>query len=953
VFGQISLTGNNPVYSQNLNTLDTTTTASSNLPLGWSIFETGTSSNVDNKYRSSNGNTSSGDTYNFRSTGSTDGSLGSLTTNTLNSRYGALFKNNSGLNISSANVTFTGEEWRRGNTIGIPDTLLFQYSLDADSLNEPGATWVTIQGLTFTSPFISSVPTVLNGNTNSTSKTYSFNMNVPISAKFMMRFVDIDIPGSDDGLSFDDLVISFNNNGQIIADANTQFTNTSGSVIENAGSVQVPVNITQTQATGSYSVKVVLKSGNAASLNNYTTQTLNFAPGVSTQNVTIGLTDNLFSNGNQNYVFALRHPSQGMVAGTDSLFTLTVIDDEGPIVLTGNNPQYNQDFNVLDTTGGIHSNLPMGWWIRETGTSIYADNKYRAGNGSSSSGDTYSYGAIGSPDRALGSLQTQTLAPRFGHYYINSTGNTITSTEITYHCEQWRRGSVLPIHDTLKFQFSLDADSLSDNTATWTTVSLLNGLSVDTGNVAMAMDGNTMFQNVHSSFNITVAPNAKFWFRWLDINIPESDDGLAVDDFTAIFYTNGFIIPDTTLQFSSTSGSVQENGGTYSIPLTLTPTAAGTNYTVQAILKTGPASAINNYTTQTLQFSPGMSTQNLNLTISDNLVLDGNKVLTFALRHQTPGVSLGADSLFTLTIIDNESTPANLPFYRIGQIRGTNPGGQPDSLGVACRIGGTVYGVNMRGVNGLSFFINDKTGGIQVFNITNPWSYSVQEGDSVIVQGTVSVFRGQARITDLDTIFVAGFGSVPSPLLINNPMNEQTEGELIRINNLSLVDPLQWTNLATGFTVDANDGFNTYSIRIEANTSAINAPAPLFGFMVVGVGDQWANSLTAPFNGGYRIVPRKIEDILLYTGVENEIKNSGAKIYPSPNHGVFTYEIEVEKARIAELSIRDMNGKLIHSFKTALQAGKNQIPFNLNLCSGMYMLRLEGSTEYSRTFIVH
>ena len=50
-----SLTGNNPSYSQDFNSLDTSSTVfSSNLPTGWSILEVGTNSN--NQYRGGFGN---------------------------------------------------------------------------------------------------------------------------------------------------------------------------------------------------------------------------------------------------------------------------------------------------------------------------------------------------------------------------------------------------------------------------------------------------------------------------------------------------------------------------------------------------------------------------------------------------------------------------------------------------------------------------------------------------------------------------------------------------------------------------------------------------------------------------------------------------------------------------------------------------------------------------------
>ena len=48
--------------------------------------------------------------------------------------------------------------------------------------------------------------------------------------------------------------------------------------------------------------------------------------------------------------------------------------------------------------------LPEGWALSEAGTSANNDGKYTAGTGSSTAGDTYSFGAAGAGERAFGTL---------------------------------------------------------------------------------------------------------------------------------------------------------------------------------------------------------------------------------------------------------------------------------------------------------------------------------------------------------------------------------------------------------------------------------------------------------------------------------------------------------------------------------------------------------------------
>jgi hypothetical protein len=54
---------------------------------------------------------------------------------------------------------------------------------------------------------------------------------------------------------------------------------------------------------------------------------------------------------------------------------------------------YTQDFNTLASSGTTSSTLPSDWVISETGTN--PNSTYSVGNGSSNTGDTYSFGATG------------------------------------------------------------------------------------------------------------------------------------------------------------------------------------------------------------------------------------------------------------------------------------------------------------------------------------------------------------------------------------------------------------------------------------------------------------------------------------------------------------------------------------------------------------------------------
>ncbi|HEY3353237.1 MAG TPA: hypothetical protein VGQ83_08325 [Polyangia bacterium] len=196
---------------------------------------------------------------------------------------------------------------------------------------------------------------------------------------------------------------------------------------------------------------------------------------------------------------------------------------------------YTQDFDTLANTG-TSSTLPPGWLLSEAGTSARKDGLYTAETGSSGTGDTYSLGATGSTDRALGSVASGTLQSTYGACFSNKTGTTISSLTITYTGEEWRLGATrttAPLVDQLDFAYSTDATDLV--TGTWTDLNALDLVTPNTAaTVGVALDGNAAANRAvfTATFNVTLVDQATFYIRWTDPNILGTDDALAVDDFS-------------------------------------------------------------------------------------------------------------------------------------------------------------------------------------------------------------------------------------------------------------------------------------------------------------------------------------------------------------------------------------------------------------------------------------
>ena len=228
------------------------------------------------------------------------------------------------------------------------------------------------------------------------------------------------------------------------------------------------------------------------------------------------------------------------------LITRVSADTSTPVSITAFGASVTENFDSL-ASSGTSSTTPTGWGFSESGTN--ANTIYTAGTGSGNSGDTYSFGATGNTERALGGLQSGSLVPIIGASFANNTGGTITSLSISYIGEQWRLGAAART-DRLDFQISTNATSLA--TGTYTDFDGLDFTAPVTSGTAGALDGNsagnrTAVTNSISALNIV--PGATFWIRWTDLNAAGADDGLSVDDFVLTAQGNA---GDTAPEVSST-----------------------------------------------------------------------------------------------------------------------------------------------------------------------------------------------------------------------------------------------------------------------------------------------------------------------------------------------------------------------------------------------------------------
>jgi hypothetical protein len=231
--------------------------------------------------------------------------------------------------------------------------------------------------------------------------------------------------------------------------------------------------------------------------------------------------------------------SPALSTGLSSSVALEIVDNDDAVLLLqvgSANPVI--DFNELQNNGTNLYDITRGFYLFEEG--INANSVYRASEGNSDTGDTYSYGANASTERALGSLSTSPLSPNtFGARLVNTTGQLINALHVSYVGEQWRVGA--GAEDALTFSYSLDATDLSNGT--WTEVSALTFNAPVINGLGAALNGNDPANQVNLDFeinNILVLNNATIWIKWSDENIASTDHGMAIDNlvFTPIYNLN-------------------------------------------------------------------------------------------------------------------------------------------------------------------------------------------------------------------------------------------------------------------------------------------------------------------------------------------------------------------------------------------------------------------------------
>ena len=416
--------------------------------------------------------------------------------------------------------------------------------------------------------------------------------------------------------------------------------------------------------------------------------------------------------------------------------------------LTGS---YTQDFqqlgtaDLLNVTGGdlgnVHPAL-AGWFFKESGPA--ANTSINISDGADAQGNSYNFGTVAEADRSLGGMQSGTVLPVFGFWFLNNTAASITSLSISFTGEQWRLGSS-GRNDRFDFQYSQNA-TLPDN-GLWLDVDVLDFTAPVSSGVPRALDGNLAANRLMISITIPglhIPPGTTCFMRWTDFNAAGADDGLSVDDFMII---PGFI-PAATGYFRSA------NSGEWMSSSTWEYSTDNSNWAASSFIPSAAARSITIRNSHNISFKAFLPLDEVQ--IENGGVCDfSNGILTIG---DGPGsdVDVWSGGVLALSVANNP--PA---FSSAGALIEIHSGGilRVAAGGLTNTPGGGVHAPNFLyrhqsvlefvlptafGSVGVTYFPNADANTIPVFRITQNIGVSVGSVSPTTING---VFEALGSIT--------------------------------------------------------------------------------------------------------------------------------------------------------------------------------------------------------------
>jgi len=250
----------------------------------------------------------------------------------------------------------------------------------------------------------------------------------------------------------------------------------------------------------------------------------------------------------------------------------------------------------------------------------------------------------------------------------------------------------------------------------------------------------------------------------------------------------------------------------------------------------------------------------------------------------------------------------------ISDLKSNDASGIPINNGKTFTVTGIVTSSNQFGNSGPGS-IQDETAGISVYG--SEFVNKVNIGDSVIVTATVSQYGGLEELnfsTSSSVTVISSNHNVDPEIVTIIDISSQEwngfealEGKLIRINNVTINGAGNFSGGTSGYNYDITDSTGTLSqgIRIDNNaTSIVGTSIPSGKVDIIGILQQYKSA--APYNSGYQLLPRFIQDIV----------TNGEPAILSP---VFASDIDTSSFTVYYNTARNGNAAIKYGLTSSLE----------------------------------
>ena len=218
--------------------------------------------------------------------------------------------------------------------------------------------------------------------------------------------------------------------------------------------------------------------------------------------------------------------------------------------------------------------------------------------------------------------------------------------------------------------------------------------------------------------------------------------------------------------------------------------------------------------------------------------------------------------IIALTITINSFAQTTVQIY---DIRGNDANGVPVNMDSVYTVAGIVTSSNQFGNSGPAS-IQDSTAGISIYS--SEFANGVSIGDSIMITSSITHYNGLTQFSygTGSSFTVLSSGNAIDTIVVtlsdiaNQAWNgvEIYESRLVRVNGVT-INGSGYFEGNKNYTI--TDASGSLELRIDKDVSSlVGSPIPSGEVDLIGVVGQYKYS--APYNSGYQILPRSIDDII-------------------------------------------------------------------------------------------